>query len=291
MTKAKVITLGLLALFVLALLCAQRSTRAVATVSSGATESVAKLALSLENGKLVLRGAVPDTTLKQQLVAKAYQVFGAGSVVNYLTVEPDIRSEEWLPKTNDIMTRLKTWGNGAVTLEGTTAIVTGEAKSDAERTKRYDELAAVLGSSAKIDSQIHVKSSSPTGGRATPSNSTSSVVDKIHEVMAGKSIDFEIGSAALAPKGMKLLDVLVPIIQSDKSLRLEIGGHTDNYGDPRFNQMVSQARAVAVAQYLISKGVDSRRLTSKGYGDTKPIASNKTRAGRQQNRRVTFQAL
>lgn len=109
--------------------------------------------------------------------------------------------------------------------------------------------------------------------------------------MAGKSIDFEIGSAALAPKGMKLLDVLVPIIQSDKSLRLEIGGHTDNYGDPRFNQMVSQARAVAVAQYLISKGVDSRRLTSKGYGDTKPIASNKTRAGRQQNRRVTFQAL
>jgi outer membrane protein OmpA-like peptidoglycan-associated protein len=90
---------------------------------------------------------------------------------------------------------------------------------------------------------------------------------------------------------MKVLDELVPIIQSDKTTRLEIGGHTDNYGDPKFNQLVSQARAVAVAQYLLSKGVDGHRLASKGYGDSKPIASNKTKDGRQQNRRVTFQAL
>ena len=291
MTKAKVITLGLLALFVLALLCAQRSTRAVATVSGASPANDAKLAFAVEEGKLVLRGAVPDTTLKQQLVAKAYQAFGAGSVVNYLTVEPGVKSEEWLPRTSDLMIRLKAWGNGSVVFNGSTAVVTGEVKTDAERKKRYDELATVLGSTTEIDGQIQVKSNQAGQAKPVSSRPGSSLVSRIHEVMAGKSIEFEIGSAALAPRGMKLLDELVPIIQSDKGIRLEVGGHTDNYGDPRFNQMVSQARAVAVAQYLISKGVDSQRLTSKGYGDTKPIASNKTRAGRQQNRRVTFQAL
>ncbi len=287
MTKAKVIILGLLALFVLALLCAQRSARSVAMTAGGAESTVARLALAVEDGKLVLRGAVPDATLKQQLVAKAYQAFGAGSVVNHLTVDSNVTSEEWLPRTSELMMRMKHWGSGAVVFEGPMAVVTGEVKTDADRAKREEELAALFGTSAKIDNQLHVKS--------TPSKSaspkTGPIVARIQEAMAGKTIEFEIASATLTPKGMKVLDSLVPIIQSDKETKLEIGGHTDNYGDPKFNQMVSQARAVAVAQYLISKGVDPQRLSSKGYGDTKPIASNKTRDGRQQNRRVTFQSL
>ncbi len=308
MTKAKVITLGLLALFLLAMLCAQRSMTSTLTPASAPEPAHAKLSLAVESGRIVLRGGVPDVTLKQQLVAKAYQVFGAGNVVNQLTVESHVRSEEWLPRTAELIARLKGWGGGAVAFEGATATVTGEVKTEADKTKRQEELAALLGSSAKIESQLLVPgTSAPTPpnpassgvqtGSAGPAGAKPSVgrpsgmLARVQELMAGKSIDFEIGSATLTASSAKLLDELVPILQSEKDSKIEIGGHTDNYGDPKFNQMVSQARAVAVAQYLIGRGVDGHRLVSKGYGDAKPIASNKTKDGRRLNRRVTFQGL
>ncbi|MFO0774279.1 MAG: OmpA family protein [Nitrospiraceae bacterium] len=342
MTKPKVITLGLLALLVLAMLCAQRTMTAGVSPAHVAEPARAQLSVSSEGGKIVLRGGVPDVTLKQQLVAKAYQAFGAGNVVNQLTIEPNVRSEDWLPRAGEVIMRLKNWGTAAVAFDGSKVVVTGDVKTDTDKIKRQEELGALLGSTAKIDSQLHVTGGSasaasiPAAPAQTASNTTSSqsapiahapaastpspapaavaapapapvakpapvaaaaspkataMVSKIHDVMSGKTIDFEIGSATLTPGSAKLLDELVPILQADKDVRVEIGGHTDNYGDPRFNQMVSQARAVAVAQYLIGRGVDSHRLVSKGYGDAKPVASNKHRDGRKLNRRVTFHAL
>lgn len=337
MTKPKVITLGLLALFVLAMLCAQRTMTAGVSSALVTEPARAHLSLGIESGKIVLRGGVPDVTLKQQLVAKAYQVFGAGNVVNQLTIEPNVRSEDWLPRAGEVIQRLKNWGTGSVAFEGPKVVLGGEAKTEAEKLKRQDDITAVLGNTARVDSQMQISgggASAPSllGAAATPAPTAahqpsgsataqtpppaaaspaavtaapaanrpatpvsggkpSALVARLHDAMAGKSIDFEIGSATLTPASAKLLDEIVPILQSDKDVKLEIGGHTDNYGDPRFNQMVSQARAVAVAQYLIGRGVDGRRLVSKGYGDARPVASNKTRDGRRVNRRVTFQAL
>lgn len=290
MTKAKVITIGLLALFVLALLCAQRAVSPSGS-SVAASESTAKLGLSMEDGKVVLRGGVPDATLKQQLVAKAYQVFGAGNVVNHLTIEPQAKSEDWLPRAAELIVRMKSWGSGGVTFDGRRAVVTGEVKDEGEKSKRQEELLALLGATTKVESQLLVRASPSKSDPAKPDlDKSSPLLTKIHDALAGKSIDFEIGSATLTSQAMKVLDHIVPLIRVDKDVKVEIGGHTDNYGDPKFNQLVSQARAVSVAQYLIAKGVDSHQLISKGYGDSRPIASNKTRDGRQKNRRVTFQA-
>ena len=65
-------------------------------------------------------------------------------------------------------------------------------------------------------------------------------------------------------------------------------GYTDDRGSDELNQKLSEARAKAVADYLVTKGVDAARLTSAGYGESKPIAANDTEAGRAQNRRVTL---
>ena len=70
--------------------------------------------------------------------------------------------------------------------------------------------------------------------------------------------------------------------------KLTIAGHTDNQGDPLKNLDLSDRRALSVKLYLMKKGVDISRMTSIGYGDTKPVADNKTAAGRKQNRRVEF---
>jgi outer membrane protein OmpA-like peptidoglycan-associated protein len=74
-------------------------------------------------------------------------------------------------------------------------------------------------------------------------------------------------------------------------MKIEIGGHTDNTGDKARNKALSQSRAKAVKDYLVSKGVDATRLSAIGYGDTKPLSDNKTEEGRAKNRRTVFKVL
>ncbi len=102
-----------------------------------------------------------------------------------------------------------------------------------------------------------------------------------------KNIFFLTGSSKLLSKSSKSLNEVAKILKEDANLKLEIEGHTDNTGKPEKNQTLSESRAKAVLEYLkIKGGIDESRLTSAGYGDTKPIASNKTPKGKAQNRRV-----
>jgi len=103
-----------------------------------------------------------------------------------------------------------------------------------------------------------------------------------------KGVNFETGKATLTPESMPVLDDLVNQLQANTAITLEVSGHTDSRGNAANNQLLSQQRAQSVADYLVSKGVARERLTVKGYGSAKPIASNKTAEGRLQNRRVEF---
>src|SRR5579871_454660 len=102
-----------------------------------------------------------------------------------------------------------------------------------------------------------------------------------------KNIFFATGSFKLLPKSYKSLNEVAKILKDDPNLKLNISGHTDNVGKPEKNQLLSENRAKAVLTYLTEKGgVDASKLAAAGYGDTKPIASNKTAAGKAKNRRV-----
>jgi outer membrane protein OmpA-like peptidoglycan-associated protein len=79
---------------------------------------------------------------------------------------------------------------------------------------------------------------------------------------------------------------LVDFLSLNKSLRIEIGGHTDNQGVDSYNQLLSEKRAKSVVDYLISHQITADRLKWVGYGRSKPIADNKTNEGRAQNRRT-----
>ena len=87
------------------------------------------------------------------------------------------------------------------------------------------------------------------------------------------------------------LDQVADWIKSEPEINVEIGGHTDSVGSDSYNQKLSEQRAKAVCDYLISQGVDKARLTYKGYGESEPIATNETEAGRQRNRRVELKIL
>ena len=84
---------------------------------------------------------------------------------------------------------------------------------------------------------------------------------------------------------------MVKFLQENADLHIEIAGHTDNSGSAALNLQLSNARAKAVVDYIASKGIDKSRLVGKGYGMTKPVASNATKDGMAQNRRVEFTIL
>ncbi|HZK75548.1 MAG TPA: OmpA family protein [Candidatus Kapabacteria bacterium] len=111
------------------------------------------------------------------------------------------------------------------------------------------------------------------------------------EVVRLNNIFFETAKAELRPESFAELDRVVKLLEDNSSMEISIGGHTDNVGGAALNVQLSQARAQSVETYLVSKGISVSRMRVKGYGDTKPVATNDTDAGRQQNRRVEFTIL
>jgi len=106
---------------------------------------------------------------------------------------------------------------------------------------------------------------------------------------AQKVIKFATGSANLLPQSFSTLDEIASIMLQYKGYKLRIVGHTDSQGDARSNQQLSEERARTCATYLISKGIETQRLTFMGMGETNPIADNIKPAGREKNRRVEFE--
>ena len=99
-------------------------------------------------------------------------------------------------------------------------------------------------------------------------------------------IQFETGSAVIKPDSYKLLDEILQSSVVAEGLKVGVYGHTDNTGNADANQKLSEDRANSVKSYLISKGLVSERIESKGFGPTKPVGNNATATGRAQNRRV-----
>lgn len=106
-----------------------------------------------------------------------------------------------------------------------------------------------------------------------------------------KKVQFVIGSATLTKEAKVELDKGVQIMNEHPDLKVSVEGHTDNTGDANFNQKLSERRAAAVKDYVVKKGISADRLVTSGYGQTRPIADNKTAAGRAANRRVEFKVV
>jgi len=100
-------------------------------------------------------------------------------------------------------------------------------------------------------------------------------------------VKFEFNKAKLKPESKKALDKAIAVLKKNEGIVVRVAGHTDNVGNKQYNRKLSQRRAEAVRKYLIEKGgISPKFLIANGYGDEKPVASNKTDEGRAKNRRV-----
>ncbi len=106
-----------------------------------------------------------------------------------------------------------------------------------------------------------------------------------------KNIFFDVNQYDLKPASQIELDDVVNLLKENPLVSIRIDGYTDNVGKPADNQLLSENRAKSVVNYLKSKGIDPRRLSFKGFGDTSPVSPNTTEAGRAQNRRTELKVV
>ncbi|MEY3369092.1 MAG: hypothetical protein RI973_2247 [Bacteroidota bacterium] len=135
--------------------------------------------------------------------------------------------------------------------------------------------------SEEYESQAFVKNVRIAQGGANPYKQLTA-----EGKIIARGINFDTGKSTLKPESLGALNSIVNMMKEHAELKLEVSGHTDSDGDDASNMKLSQARADAVREKLISLGIDPARLTSKGYGETMPISPNSTPAGKANNRRV-----
>ncbi|MBO9573549.1 MAG: OmpA family protein, partial [Chitinophagaceae bacterium] len=114
---------------------------------------------------------------------------------------------------------------------------------------------------------------------------------EIGSVVRLNNVFFDFDKWDLRPESYIELNRVVTLLKENPAIEIEMSAHTDSYGSDEYNYKLSDERARSVREYIISQGINARRIISQGYGETKPVAPNDTDDNRQLNRRVEFKIL
>ena len=163
-------------------------------------------------------------------------------------------------------------------VEGRDVILRGEIDESSDRAPLVQTAQAVRGVRTVTDQRV-------------ARTSAKERLEKVKTDLALENIQFNLGSADLTEAGKSVLDDLATRLQQAPMLKLEVAAHTDSTGMPSYNLDLSNRRADTVVQYLVSKGIDAKRLVPRGYGASRPVADNATDEGRAKNRRIEFQLI
>jgi OOP family OmpA-OmpF porin len=235
-----------------------------------------------QDGKMVLSGVLPDIATRDQILARAREVYGVDNFFAHFTIDFKVARPSWLFDLLGLMrfTTLEEVKNGGLSVEKKSISLTGQVPSEAVKERIFKE--------ASLVSQNFTLNNLLTVGPATVTDEQATTQIQINEQLVGKVVEFDTDSAELTPLGKAVLDELVPIFRENPNVNFEIGGHTDSRADDAHNLNLSERRAATVKKYLASEGLTEARFTTRGYGETQPLASNDTEEGMQRNRRIGF---
>jgi outer membrane protein OmpA-like peptidoglycan-associated protein len=254
-----------------------------------------RVSIANHEGKVTCSATVRDEETRQAILKSVRLAFGDATACD-IVVDRNVKVIAWLPNLDRIIAAIKRPGTEFL-LEANKVQVGGWL-SAVDRKAIMDELRAIFGSGYTVAEHAvdriaeyiaAAKGKSLTALSAIESAfSPSGFIDAMNLAV----INFATGSAEIPAGDQDLIDRAAAVLKSAPAgTMIEIGGHTDSTGDPASNLKLSEDRANAVRNALISKGVGGSMLVAKGYGDTKPVASNDTEYGRFRNRRIEYSAL
>jgi outer membrane protein OmpA-like peptidoglycan-associated protein len=170
------------------------------------------------------------------------------------------------------------------TTDGSAPTVASARYSEPIRAERNTTIRAIAVAPDAPESSV-----SEGAYQITPPPAPARVVLTEKKLELKETVFFDTNKATIRPESHGLLDEAAQVLVAHPEVKkVRIEGHTDSTGSAAVNTALSDARAAAVREYLVGKGVAAGRLSSKGYGPTRPIADNKTKEGREKNRRVEF---
>lgn len=242
---------------------------------------LATIRLSTVGDVVTISGAVPSRRFQAVLVAAARERWGADSVVDQISIEPDVDTGGWPVSFVGVLNALHGLGQDLdVVIGGGRIQVTGSVLSPLQRARVVGAVTSALPGIELID-RIIIRE--PKG----PADELQVAIDLY---LDGKVIDFVENSVQLTPIGREVLDGMVEILR-DTDESIEISGHTDSINSTMYNLDLSQRRAESVRGYLAWKRINRKRFRAVGYGESRPIAPNNTETGRLANRRIEFRVL
>ncbi|QBR00709.1 OmpA family protein [Paraburkholderia pallida] len=227
-------------------------------------------------GQVVVGGKVPDEATHAAVLQRLRDTYGAANVVDQIEVGDVATPPNWSANVQKLINPgLKQIRKGQLKIDGTQIDVRGEVGNEAQRQQIASDMANALNPTYTIRNGLRVSASEQ---------------GLLDQTLANRTIEFETGSATLAPEGRAILDQMAAVLVKMNTRTVEIIGHTDNSGNRASNIALSQARADAVKGYLVGKGISPQQLTTDGVGPDQPVASNDTADGRARNRRIEFRA-
>lgn len=253
-------------------------TAATAPTASGTRSTVTSMPAPANTtpGQVVVGGKVPDEATHAAVLQRLRDTYGAANVVDQIEVGDVATPPNWSANVQKLINpELKQVHKGQLKIDGTQIDVRGEVGNEAQRQQIASDMANALNPTYTIRNGLRVSASEQ---------------GLLDQTLANRTIEFETGSATLAPEGRAILDQMAAVLAKMNTRTVEIIGHTDNSGNRASNIVLSQARADAVKGYLVGKGISPQQLTTDGVGPDQPVASNDTADGRARNRRIEFRA-
>ena len=245
-------------------------------------------------GGLVLRGRVPDDTVRTDVIQRVRVAYPGREIADLMTTDPaagDVRGtlQALLPELGDVTAPDVTIDARGVALRGRAVTAEAKARIEAAVAERLPTGLA-LRSALAVASGPATDSASAARDQVMPSGDASLAPAEaaLGDALARGRIAFDSGTARLTAQSREILDRAAAVFERFPAASAEIRGHTDSEGDARGNRTLSTRRAEATRDYLVQKGVDAARLAPRGSGETEPVASNDTEDGRARNRRVVF---
>jgi OOP family OmpA-OmpF porin len=248
-----------------------------------AAVAVAPFSLSRTDHSLSVQAVVRDQATKDTIIAEAHSLLDEGTTLDEkITIDPAVA----LPNPTTLAGLLRVLstatGDAAVKYDGATVTLTGQVTDQATKAAAARSAATAV-PGAMVANQLRV----PKIDRPPPvTEACQTFQSRLTQLMRHNRIGFLSGTSMVNQQSQTSVVRAATLLKSCDSARVEVGGHTDNLGDPATSQPLSQRRADTVKAELVRLGVAADRITSRGYGQTRPLVSNTTSAGRIANRRV-----